>query len=178
MTRDRFFKAFLIIYVGFLVVHSISLDWDSWMVPVALALGLGVAALAHTRYGILTIGLLLVHMGLEWAERARHGWHYSPGEIALHAVHACLDFTFLYQELRMHARRYHKPLFTGITACLILLFMGLYTPAPRSPFLLAAMRFHTHQWHKHGHGSSPIEPFVMGGMFGCIMSHLLSKRRV
>ena len=173
--HDPFFKAFLVIYVGFLILHSLSLNWASWHVPLALALGLGVAALAHTRYGIVTITLLLIHICLEWTEHARHGWHYSNGEIALHGVHACLDFVFLYKEMRMHVKRFYRLVFVGILCGLGLLFVSFYKPAPKNPHLLAIMRSIHASGHTHGQ-SSPLAPFVMGGMFGCILSHLLRKR--
>jgi hypothetical protein len=175
MNKKQFFKAFLLVYVGFLIFHAISLQWDSWIVGISLLVGFGVALLAHTRYGILTIGLLVVHMALEWIEYAHHEWYFSKGEIFFHGIHVCLDFVFLYQELRVHARRYWRLSLIAITAGLVILFGMNYQPQPKNRFM-QAIYAHAHK-HSHNHRDAPIEPFVIGGMFGCILSHLVAKKR-
>jgi len=170
------FKAFIVMYVLFLIMHSVSLDWNSWLVRIALCCGILVARMAHTRYGLLTIGLLLVHMSLEWTEHARHGWHYSMGEIVMHVIHAFLDFIFLYHELGTHVAKFKHWTFATITCGLVFLFAVFHESAPRNLRLLAIMNQRGTLPVHHDHGRGPFEPFVMGGMFGCIFSHLFRRR--
>lgn len=174
MKERKFFTLFLFVYVSFLIFHSFSLSWDSPIVPLLLGVGFLVAVLAHTRYGILTIVLLLVHMILEWIEYARHGWHFSKGEIVLHTVHVCLDLVFLRQELKVHLKRFRVLSFTVVIIGLVIVF-ALNYQSPQNHLLTQAIHGHGHT-HAHGN-SSLVEPFVLGGMFGCILYHLKKKKQ-
>lgn len=172
MKREKFFQLFLIVYVGFLVLHSRTLPWNSLIVPLSVSAGFAVAVLAHTRYGVLTIGLLLVHIGLEWMEYARHGWHFSMGEIVFHGIHVCLDCVFLYQEFKMHIKRFRGLAFASVVVGIGIVFFSNYQSPPQQPFA----RFFNTGGHTCNHGDNPIEPFVLGGMFGCIIYHLNNTR--
>ncbi len=129
-----------------------------------IAAGLVIALLAHSRYGYLTIGLLLVHMCIEWLEHAAHWYEYSSGELTLSIIHVSLDFIFLYQELRVHAERYFKTIFVAV----IIAIAGIF---------IAGSNSHTDTTKNSTEESgSLIESFVVGGMFGCILSHLLRRK--
>ena len=162
----KFFKAFLFIYLIFSLYMLSEHNFGTVLGMLGLGLGLLVAILAHSRYGYLTIALLLVHMVIEWSEHGAHLTNYSGGEIALSVTHAILDFVFLYQELRVHATRYWKTLFASISVALIIILATGYV------FVSEAKN----STEEHGESSSLVESFVVGGMFGCILSHLFRRK--
>lgn len=151
-----FFRVFLVCYVVLLIVHTASLQWNSSLMAISMVTGFVVAFFAHTQYGALTIGLLLVHMTLEWLEYTRHCWHFSSREMLLHSVHASFDTLFLYQELRAHMKKYYDTCFLFVMCVLVFFFV-----------IQSENRAHIHT-----HQNSFVESFVVGGMFGCIICHL------
>ena len=157
--QSLFFKVFVRIYVIVLFIHSCALDWSLWQTSAAVLAGVLVAILAHSRYGIATIALLVFHMGIEWFEHSKNAWRYTAADFAFHGIHVCLDFVFLYQELRMHAPKYRHLAFTGIGSSLVFLFWFCHQGAYAIPVTL-------------GRDTLAVEPFIMGGMFGCIGYHV------
>ncbi len=175
----KFFKIFLFIYLIFSLYMLSEHNFGTALGITGLGLGLLVAILAHSRYGYLTIALLLVHMLIEWSEHGLHWAEYSSGEMTMNVIHAVLDFVFLYQELRVHASKYFTPIFSGIIVALVLTFG--YSAVTEN---LEHSSEEAHEIagedaeeeHEHEHGGSLVEAFVVGGMFGCILSHLFRRK--
>jgi hypothetical protein len=163
--HGKFFRAFLVIYAGFLIFHSLNLDWDSWTTWLSVGTGLLLAAVAHARHGWSTIVLLCVHMVIEWISYAEHGAGFTSSEVILQVIHTALDITFLWQEIRIHMRRYRYYTFTAIIGALAILFTLNYEGAGGA-----------HEA-EHSHGDTPIEAIVIGGILGCTLSHLLRRRK-
>ncbi len=175
----KFFKAFLAVYLIFSIYMLSEHNFGNLIGMTGLGLGLLVALLAHSRYGYLTIGLLLVHMVIEWSEHGLHWADYSSGEITMNVIHIALDFIFLYQELKVHAARYFAPIFSGIIIVLCLIFAhGMYIEHNEHAADEAHELHEGEEAHEdeHDHGGSLVESFVVGGMFGCILSHLFRRK--
>lgn len=172
--RERIFKVFLVIYGAFMLLHTLHLCWDSWIVPASLLGGFLFALAAHKRHGVTTY-LIVVHMGLECISHARHGFSYPPGEVILHGVHACLDVGLLYHAVREHVRKaiVRKIIYTGVFVGLGLLSVSCYRAASNDHDVTEGSHDHSH----HSRGG-PVEPFVYGGIFGCIFYHLRKKEDV
>jgi hypothetical protein len=171
MKKEKFFKLFLVVYLVFLLAHASLLSWTSPIVFISACVGFTIALLAHARFGLVTIVLLLIHMGLEWREYAAHGWHFSLFEIILYVIHICLDFIFLYQELTIHMKKFRTHSLIGVVVFLGIISIAYYEFPPIN---LAEQEIH----HSHGHShddDSPVKPFILGGMLGCVLYHLRKK---
>ena len=154
-------RAFLTAYLVMLAFHAREFPWNDWQVCSGFALGLGVAYASHSRTGAVTIALLLCHMGIEWSEHVRRYRTYAGTDFLFHGVHAAFDLAFLFRELRDHsraARRIARAIAligTGSACCGFVLRSGAHVPAY----------------------SEAIGAFVTGGMFGCVLYHLLKTVR-
>lgn len=175
MGKHRIFRIFLVIYACFMLLHALHLEWNSWIVPASLFVGFTFAMAAHSRHGVTTY-LLVLHMSLEWMAHGRHGFQYPPGEAILHGIHACLDIGLLYHAIHEHVRtaRMRKMILSGIIVGLGLMSISCYQAAsdnhPTSE-LIEESHGHSH----HSEGGIPVEPFLVGGIFGCIFYHLRKR---
>lgn len=161
--HDKFFKVFLLIYAGFLVFHALQMVWTPLAVLGALV-GLALAIVAHLRHGYATLILLIVHMTLEWTEYAQSGFAYSGREMAFYIVHVLLDGVFFWQEAKSHLFRFRYQAAAGVLIGLGILSFFLYTP--NSGLVV-----------EEKESAVPVEAAVIGGILGCTLSHLLSKRK-
>ena len=120
----------------------------SWL----MALGLILAFFAQAKKNILTLVLLFSHMAIEWFE-------WGSGQLILltsfwNLLHAGMDFTFLYHEIKVHLKK--KPLWIVVGVFFILLFI----------FSIASLLEVSEGMIKS------IHPFVLGGVIGCVASHI------
>ena len=159
--HNRFFKGFLVIYLIFSIIALFEHDFASPVAITGIVAGFALAIVAHKRYGLLTIALLLVHMLIEWFEHSLHWRDYSTKEITLHGIHAALDFVFLFQELRAHAFKIWKRAFTVVVLIILTVIIVNFNKVSATE--------------AEGISSILIEAFVVGGMYGCILSHLFKK---
>lgn len=164
------FATFLIIYGGFLLVHVWETGFDSWQLTAMFLIGTAVALAAHKGHGYLPSVFLVGHMLIEWYHHALHGNHYDGGEIAFHGVHAVLDMAFLYIEAREHCGRYAFPVLVTVAGVIAIVFLANYVPAQPS---FAELFEGLH----HNHGGGPLHNMVIGGMLGCVLSHLFLAPR-
>ena len=166
---QSFFKVFLVVYAGSLLIQAKSLSWDSPLATlVSLGAGFALVLFAHSRTGYITIALLTLHISLEWYEHARHMWHYSLSQTVVHAIHTLLDITFVLREIRLHAKKHFKLVVGILTSGITTLFFAAYVPTPKNPYLVSAMK-NSHSSHSHNHG--PMGPFLIGGVLGCVLYH-------
>lgn len=160
--HDKFFKIFLLIYAGFLVFHALQMVWTPLAVLGALV-GLTLAIVAHLRHSYATLILLMVHMALEWTEYAQSGFAYSGREVAFYVVHVLLDAAFFWQEAKNHLFRFRYLAAASAIVGLSLIAFLAYNPTPAIE--------------EEKESAVPVEAAVIGGILGCTMSHLLSKRK-
>jgi hypothetical protein len=79
----------------------------------------------------------------------------------------------------VHAARYFAPIFSGIIVVLCLIFgHGMYVEHKERAADEAHELHEGEEAHEdeHDHGGSLVESFVVGGMFGCILSHLFRRK--
>lgn len=164
------------IYAGSLLLQAKSLSWDSPLTTlVSLGAGFSIVLFAHSRTGYVTIGLLTLHISLEWYEHARHMWHYSLSQSIVHAIHTLLDITFVLREIRVHVKKYFKLVVGTLTAGIATLFFVAYVPTPKNPYIVSAMKL-AHPSHSHSHG--PMGPFLIGGVLGCVLYHTSRMKKI
>ncbi len=179
--HQLFFKTFLIIYGGFLLVHVWGMGFDSWEFLAGLFGGMAVALVAHKQHGYSPSVFLVGHMFIEWYHHARHGNHYDGGEIAFHGIHALLDVVFLYIEAKEHFAKYALPFLGVVGVTLLGIFAYNYVPAPPvfaiSPLSSQALEVYKDLGEDHSHGGGILHHAVIGGMLGCVLSHLFLAPR-
>lgn len=146
------FILFLFFYAGTMILHSLEIGFD--LLPILLfVLGLALAILAHARKNYITVILLLVHMSIEWFEWSQINITLQSG--LLNVAHIMMDIVFLNHELKAHAKKQRTSilLLTSIFLLSIFTLGNLYPPNVDGLVEL-------------------IEPFVIGGVLGCVLSHL------
>ncbi len=137
----------LFCYLIIKVVHG----WEH-ISDYSLWFGVIIAMLAHARKNKITIVILFSHMAIEWFE-------WGSAKILFLAFlcnifHAGMDFTFLHHEIKVHLKKNPTLILSG--ALLILLFIFLTSSQVEvSEEVLRS-----------------IHPFVLGGVIGCIASHI------
>ncbi len=79
----------------------------------------------------------------------------SFGQGIWNALHVIMDFVFLTHELSVHAKRHRYTILSVCVVFLLSIFILGHFIIPRVPAILDS-----------------IEPFVIGGILGCVLSHL------
>lgn len=169
-THDKFFKAFLVIYLGFLLYHASTLDLGSWLVTTGLIIGITLSIVAHIRHGYSTILLLLAHMTIEWIEYTNHGSHYSNKELVFYGLHVVLDFVFLWQEAKVHLPHFRYYIMGIVGSAVLIIIINMQYSEPVHTFGVHLV--------EHEHKSSILETLVIGGVLGCTLSHFFRKKRL
>lgn len=152
---EYLFVAFLFFYAFTMLKHTFHLDFNLQIVLLFLA-GLALAIFSHARKNSIAVILLLVHMGIEWFE-------WSQKEFVLSALlftlgHVAMDFIFLSHELSAHMKEYKKKILTFTSIFLVAIFgVGYF-------FLRDVSGIDT--------VVEIVEPFVIGGVLGCVSSHI------
>lgn len=176
-----FFKIFLTVYGGFLLVHVFEMGFDSWLLLAGLLGGMAVALVAHRKHGYLPSIFLVGHMLIEWYHHALHGNHYDGGEIAFHGIHALLDVVFLYVEAKEYLGKYALPFLGLVITTLVGIFAFNYVSAPpsfaMSPLIAQALEVQKVIEEHYSHGGGLLHYAVIGGMLGCALSHLFLAPR-
>jgi hypothetical protein len=160
--KEKIFKAFLVAYALLLVLHTIGLEWNILTI-ISLASGLLLAFFAHAKKGYVTILLLAIHMTIEWSHHISHGLTYGVREIALHGIHTIFDFVFLVGEWKRHKKGAIPAIIVGIAIALSVLFFFADN--------------HAHDdIDEDDHARFPFEALVIGGILGCVGSHLFERK--
>ena len=172
-----FFRCFLVLYLGSLFLHLSHLDWSAAGTLIGFIIGLLVAFFAHQKNGTLALVLLLVHMSVEWHGHALHHAHYTPKEVWLYGIHAFFDLAFLFFITKECFGAYAQLVSLPLIGYLALL-TWLTIPSQEQGASTLQSFTETRITLPHDH-SSPhsIEQLLLGGMIGCVIAHLLSKRR-
>jgi len=170
--KDTIFKIFLVAYAILLVIHAVKLEWSLWAF-VGLASGLLLAYFAHSKKGFLTLLLLAVHMSIEWSHHFEFALRYTTGEFFIHGIHVIFDGVFLVSEWKRHSKNALKAVLAGVGIGVL------------SLFLLGGHAHHEEEHaeeivtehEEHSHAGFPFEALVIGGILGCVATHLLEKKK-
>lgn len=149
------FISFLLFYFCTIFIHTLELD-KNFINIIIFLLGLLLAFLAHARQNYITIILLLIHMSIEWFEWSQKT--LSVSDTIFNIGHILLDFIFLSHELSSHVKKYKYISLTIISLFLISIF--------------SISRLFLRKVSGIDNIIEIIEPFVVGGVLGCIISHL------
>jgi glucose-6-phosphate-specific signal transduction histidine kinase len=152
--RQRFhylFILFLVAYTCFTGFHVFSLHWGT-QTFVLFGSGFFLALISHAKKNSITVAILILHMGIEWFEWSQEKINFRS--TLFNAGHALMDFVFLSHELKVHVRNYHTKILlsTGILLFIIFLVGQSVTGTSKS--------------------IQDLEPFVLGGVLGCVLAHL------
>ena len=147
----KLFIVFLCIYALFVVMHILQINWTP-QITLLFICGLALAFIAHAKNNYIVIIILILHMGIEWIEWSHEILRWQ--QIIFNAIHAVMDFVFLSHELKVHARQYRKIIISGVLGLLMLILAsGRYIQIGERMI-------------------NNLEPFVIGGVLGCVLSHL------
>lgn len=139
---------FLAVLTG---THTISMTW-SFSISLFFSFGLLLAIAAHTKKNYVTIVILVVHMAIEWFEWAKE--KITTLMIIYNLFHATVDFIFLSEDLEIHIQQHKKTIIVGVFGILSTIFLiGRVTVLDIKNI-------------------QQLEPIVLGGVWGCIFSHL------
>lgn len=162
-------------------MHVGEMGFDSWLLLAGMLGGMAVALVAHKRHGYLPSVFLVGHMLIEWYHHALHGNHYESGEITFHGIHAALDMVFLYVEAKERFGKYALCFLGLVVLTLLGIFAYNYVTAPPtfvlSPLIAQALEIQKATSEHHAHGGGLLHHMVIGGMLGCVVSHLLLAPR-
>jgi hypothetical protein len=157
-------KLFLGIYIIVLLLHVRELAPETFLIPFLLG-GFILAVIAHARRHWSSIPFLVLHMVLEAIEFSSSG--FSLGGITLFwiLVHIGMDVGFLWDEIRRHFPYARYILFSSILIAVATIYA--FFPTVNSS----------------GHGfmelyHAQIELFVIGGVIGCVISHLIPHKHI
>ena len=156
----NFYSFFLIFYTLVMLYHAFSLNIN-FLIILLLVFGFILAIFAHAKKNYITIFLLLLHMSIEWFEWSQVGIFNNLQEGLFNVSHVIMDFIFLSHELQAHIKRKKNLVFAIVIFLLILIsVLGHYV------FLKSDLVLET------------IEPFVIGGILGCVLSHLFYHLKI
>ena len=119
-------------------------------------MGLALALFAHARKNYVTVILLVVHMSIEWFEWSQ--MRFSTFDTIFNIGHILMDFVFLSHELTAHTKKYRYQILFGVSLFLISVFGFSRLFLSDTPEVESIV--------------SIVEPFVVGGVLGCVGSHL------
>ncbi len=145
--KSVFFSLFLPFYLAIQLIHA----WEFILNPF-LWIGILVATLAHAQKNILTIPLLFGHMAIEWFEWG--SMQILFWSVVANLFHAGMDFTFFNHEIKVHLKRNPKWILSGVLLLLLFIFL-ISSQIKISEEILEILH-----------------PFVLGGVVGCVLSHM------
>lgn len=152
-------KTFLLFYFAVLLVHVFETG-ISWGVLPFLGLGLLVAVFAHRTTHVLSLLFLVAHMTIESIEYASSGFNFKLAVLVWVLIHIVMDYVFLWGEVKRHFYSVRYQMWLSIALGLVCIYFFV-------PKITSALS----QSH-----SSILEFIVLGGVMGCVLSHLLPHR--
>ncbi len=171
----KYFTIFLVLYCLLLIFHVATIPFNGLFSYGILLTGIILAIFSHKRHGYETLILLLIHMSFEWWQHANHAFEYGLQELILSIIHAIFDGVFLWEELKAHTK---KTLRSIICTCVVLGIGAMFIIAPLYKNETQDIESHqTEETHQHSPNSSLLEIFVMGGIMGCIISHVFLQKK-
>ncbi|MBP6857669.1 MAG: hypothetical protein KBC11_00510 [Candidatus Pacebacteria bacterium] len=154
--KKYIWKIFLALYLGVLLVHVFETG-ISWSLAPFLALGFVVALVSHRTSHVISLLFLVAHMTIEAIEYASLGFSFTSVVLFWILVHVAMDYVFLWGEVKKHFYNVRYQMYSSITLGVICIYFFV----PR----VASAITESH--------SSILEFIVLGGVMGCVLSHLL-----
>jgi len=151
---NYFYTIFLFVYLFVMFAHVLDLPRNVLIISLFI-FGFILALFAHARKNYITIILLLTHMSIEWFEWSQVGLNLDVRSGLFNLAHVVMDFTFLSHELNAHIKRKKNFVFLMVILLLIVISLLGHFVIPKSEYVIDI-----------------IEPFVIGGILGCVLSHL------
>lgn len=158
-TKGYFWKVFLVVYLIRLLIHVFESGVTLKTLPF-FAIGFIVALISHRTTHVLSLLFLVAHMTIESIEYSTAGFAFSAGVLFWVLVHIVMDYTFLWGEIKKHFYSVRYQMWSSISLGLICIYFFV----PKVAGSLA-----------EGH-SSILEFIVLGGVMGCVLSHLVPHK--
>jgi hypothetical protein len=155
-------SGFLLIYLYVLFNHIFEINPSIYLLGFLFG-GLVLAVYAHRKKHWSSIPFLVLHMVIEAIEFSSTGFSFGGWTLFWVLVHIAMDVVFLWDEVRRHF-----PQAKYILSSSILLAIGaiyLFSPKIHSASSSFMDSFH-----------DQIELFVLGGVIGCVLSHLIPHK--
>lgn len=168
--KKIFSVVFFVVYGAMLLMHIFGNTPATFALLGTVCAGLAFAVAVHMQRGIVSLVLLLSHMSIEWYVHAKHGAHYTSGDLFFHGAHAFGDVVLLIMEARHHWGKKWLLLFVGVLATIACMVWWLYVP-PMPSFSSSGGQI------LHAHAPSTLHQFILGGMLGCVVMHLFYKKQ-
>jgi hypothetical protein len=159
MLKKHLWKIFLALYLAVLLSHVFETG-ISWKLVPFLVLGFVVAIISHRTNHVLSLLFLVAHMSIESIEYASLGFAFSFTVLFWLLVHVAMDYTFLWGEVKRHFYSVRYQMYSSIALGLVCIYF--FVPK------VAGALSETH--------ASILELIVLGGVMGCVLSHLAPHR--
>jgi len=157
--KKYFWKIFLLVYFAILIAHVFEAG-ISWRSLPFLVLGFVVAIISHRTSHVISLLFLIAHMSIESIEYASLGFSFGFAVLFWLIVHIAMDYVFLWGEVKRHFYNVRFQMYSSIALGLICIYFFV-------PHVANAL--------SESH-SSILEFIVLGGVMGCVLSHLLPSR--
>ncbi|MCC7436274.1 hypothetical protein IT402_00130 [Candidatus Nomurabacteria bacterium] len=157
--KKYLWKMFLGLYLAVLFVHvfEIGISWTSLLF---LGLGFVVAIISHRTSHVISLLFLVAHMTIESIEYSSLGFSFGLAFLFWVLVHIAMDYVFLWGEVKKHFYNVRYKIFSSIALGLICIY-----------FFVPKVAGEISTSH-----SSILEFIVLGGVMGCVLSHLLPHK--
>lgn len=160
--KKTFSVLFLLVYIGLLISHVVQMQLETKVFPFLFA-GLLIAVVAHLRKHWSSIPFLVVHMVLEAIEFSSVGFSFTAGILLWVLIHIGMDIVFLWDEVRRHFFSARYILISSILIAVGSIYLF-------SPTISGTSGAFLELYHEQ------IEVFIIGGIIGCVLSHLIPHR--
>lgn len=161
--KDIFWKLFLVVYLIAISFHVAEMDFGNIWSFILITGGFLIALIAHRKAHVLSLLFLLAHMVIEAIEFSAHSNEYSNVIIFWFLVHVLMDVIFLWGETKRHFPNAKRPLFLSSMVAIASIYVFI-------PKYIQTFTEHA------SHDDSLMVYFVVGGVLGCILSHLIPHK--
>lgn len=157
--KRHIWSVFLFVYLAVLVIHVFETGVTLGTLPF-LALGFVVAIISHRTSHVISLLFLVAHMTIESIEYASVGFSFGLAVLFWVLVHIAMDYVFLWGEVKRHFYNVRYQMWLSIALGLVCVYFFV----PHVVNVLAESH------------SSTLELIVLGGVMGCVLSHLLPHK--
>ncbi len=161
MIKQYLWKSFLVVYLGVLLFHVFETGLTLRMLPF-LVLGFVIALISHRTSHVISLLFLVAHMTIEAIEYSLYGTSFTIGVLLWIAIHVGMDGVFLWGEVKRHFFGVRYQMWSSIA----LGVLCVYFFVPSIPLVGETLE----------HSPSLIEFIVIGGVMGCVLSHIIPHK--
>ncbi len=142
-------------------MHTIELGL-SWGIAPFILFGFFLALFSHRTSHVISLLFLVAHMTIEAIEYATQGMSFSTTILVWVGIHVVMDGVFLWSEVKRHFNQVRYQMWSTI----VLGIVCIYVFVPKIATVSSALEGH----------ESLVEFVVIGGVIGCVLSHILPHR--